>query len=332
MLEKNNCNDTSQFLGYVSAKVVSASAPSRTDVIWFKPINNNTYDILYWNGTAWVSFLSAPGTTTYQSGLDELIEMLLDVGGIPEGTSVADLNGESFSSLFDQLLFPIVNPEYESPTALLQGSDPKLIKVATAADLILNASFDQANAGDITLFELSKDAAVISNSDSFTDTGAVLNAPGLIVYEGDYQYADGPVLDNSRGTPFPTGQILAGNIETNQVVYEWIYPWFWGVTNDIVTIDIPGGNEVLEKIAEDLAITFGSSSSEYLWFAVPSSEPSFLTWLVTLINQGSIGSPSDLFAAPVIESIASGNFSGIDYDLYVSNYPTEVVIQMIISQ
>ena len=330
MSGKEDCNARTQFLGYVAAKIVSSTPPSRQDVFWFKPIGEDTYEVFYYTGGTWISITGSIGV--YTTDLDGAIEMPVDVGGLPAGTTVSDLEGLPFSSLWDQLLFPTIPAEYETPSALLTGSNPKLLKVGNPSNIVLNASFDQADAGPISGFDLVKGASIISNLDSFTDLGAVLNTPGSITYQGNYQYGQGSVLDDSSGNPDPSGQIPAGDIDTNQVNYEWIYPWFWGITDDIGTIDIPSGNEVLQSIGNSIEINFGSTSSDFLWFAVPSSEPAFASWFVTVLNQGSIGSVSDLFAAGVIVQVASGNFAGVDYDLYVSNFSTEATTPMTISQ
>lgn len=53
----------------------------------------------------------------YDSALDLATTMAEDVGGISAGTTVADLYGDSMTSILDSLLFPTANPTLTPPSA-----------------------------------------------------------------------------------------------------------------------------------------------------------------------------------------------------------------------
>lgn len=62
------------------------------------------------------------------------------------------------------------------------------------------------------------------------------------------------------------------------------------------------------------------SSPETCWVAIPNLSPTHNKnkWFVDIINQGNMGSPTDLFGASQTVSVA-----GVDYLLWVTEYPTE---------
>jgi hypothetical protein len=108
------------------------------------------------------------------------------------------------------------------------------------------------------------------------------------------------------------------------VNYNFIYPIFYGISNDddIDAADIIAGTKVVSN-DQTPTVTFGSTSSQYLWIAVPASFPDFGNWFVNELNQGFIGTVNDLFNAPSIVAVTTVNWSGINYKLYVSNFSTE---------
>jgi hypothetical protein len=60
---------------------------------------------------------------------------------------------------------------------------------------------------------------------------------------------------------------------------------------------------------------------KYLWVGIPAAQPLKTKWYVSVLNNGNIGTPDDLFGAPV--TVGS-------YKFYITNYPTaitEAVVQ-----
>ena len=272
------------------------------------------------------------GSGNYDTLLDGTIEVPETIGGFNSGTTVDDVRGLPLIEMWDQLLFPAIPPTYVSPTASLVGSNPKLVSVGVSLDITLQAAFNQNDAGAFSAYALTKVGSQIASTENHVDSNVVLNSPGSVSYFGTYTFADGPIKNDSYGNPFPTGQILGGNLFTNNQIYQWIYPWFWGIAASPIGIDPATGNEVVANINGSISITFNSTSNDYLWFAVPAGEPAFTAWEENLTNFGSIGTPSDLFGASSIVAVTTVNFAGIDYDLYVSNYSTQFTTPITITQ
>lgn len=64
----------------------------------------------------------------------------------------------------------------------------------------------------------------------------------------------------------------------------------------------------------------GATGPEYCWVAIPNQGAAFQKnkWFVDIINQGDMGSPSDLFGAPITVSV-----NGTDFLVWDSNYKTQ---------
>jgi len=130
------------------------AAPIATGLIVYVTDASENKPYIY-NGTAWVE-LGGGGSGVYSSSLTDETTMFEDVGGIPEGTTVLDLNGETFSALFDQLLFPTVQPELQSsPSTNLEVSYPGMttvggVKLASVGDTQTLTIESTANRGSMT--------------------------------------------------------------------------------------------------------------------------------------------------------------------------------------
>lgn len=118
----------------------------------FTPANGNAADLGISadpNG-CWVE-VSFGGDGTYNSSItNTAIEMVADVGGIVQGTSVGDLSGVyTYDDLFDAMLFPTSNPVV-SPfnSAGLSNSVGSLAVVGSDHDVVLTTT---ANLGLIKL-------------------------------------------------------------------------------------------------------------------------------------------------------------------------------------
>jgi hypothetical protein len=75
-----------------------------------------------------------------------------------------------------------------------------------------------------------------------------------------------------------------------------------------------------------IIVDFNSSTDDWLWFAIPATSTSKTKWYVNALNNGNIGSGSDLFDAEQLVTIDSPDlyWNGIPYKIYVSTYKSEV--------
>ena len=119
----------------------------------------------------------------YKSALTDDIATVNALGGIPAGTTVAQLKNKTFSQLFDELIFPTVNPTFGNPTAYLSlrsTSTPIIQEVGTTgASVPVAASFNAGyNPGAIKIAGVKKQnrGGGLKPDESFIYTN---NAPNI---------------------------------------------------------------------------------------------------------------------------------------------------------
>lgn len=105
-----------------------------------------------------------------------------------------------------------------------------------------------------------------------------------------------------------------------------LYPYFYWVSATLPTADqalINGGTKVVASSTGTLTVPF-NPVAEYMWFAIPATSTSKTKWYVNALNNGNIGSPSDLFWAESIVSIDSPSayWAWVNYKIYIANYVT----------
>jgi hypothetical protein len=313
--------------------------------------------------------------TTYNTLLDPSLSMAETIGGLDAGTTVADLSGDTFVSLFNDLLFPTVNPTYTIPTISIGGVSSSTREVGTTLSLSITASATKNDAGDFTQLRVLRDGSALVTDTTMTissasdvpdqfgysnpnnpNSGFTLNSspysesytvPSPVgsstststQYRVDGNYNAGQAKNDNKGnvdTRSPAvrssnaPQSASNNYLSTQYTYTGIYPYFWGVSttqpsaSDIVN-QITGGtaNKVLSSASSTITITFGASS-QYLWFAHFSNYTNKTVWYVDALNSGSIGGGTNLFGTPTTNSVDSpdGYWSGINFEIYISNYQT----------
>ena len=182
----------------------------------------------------------------YKSALSDDIATVNALGGISAGTTVAQLKNKTFSQLFDELIFPTVNPTFENPTAYLSlrsTSTPIIQEVGTTgASVPVAASFNTGyNPGAIKIAGVKKQnrGGALKSDESFI---YINNAPnskkfpteipeGSIIYRYRAAYAQGPQPLDSKGnnyqTPLPAGTVTSAAITINGV-----YPYFTNKDNN----------------------------------------------------------------------------------------------------
>lgn len=97
----------------------------------------------------------------YNTILDSTLAMPVAVGGIPAGTTVSDISGETFIDLFNELLFPTVQPTYTIPTISIGGVSNTTAEVGSTISLSLTASGVKNDAGPYTQLQLLRNGSPI---------------------------------------------------------------------------------------------------------------------------------------------------------------------------
>lgn len=189
----------------------------------------------------------------YKSALADDIATVNTLGGIPAGTTVAQLKNKTFSQLFDELIFPTVNPTFEAPTAFLSlksTSTPIIQEVGTTgASVPVAASFNTGyNPGAIKIAGVKKQnrGGDLKSNESFI---YINNAPaskkfpteipeGSIIYKYRAAYAQGPQPLDSKGNNYQT-PLPAGTVDSAAVTINGVYPYFTNKDNNVAFAKLP---------------------------------------------------------------------------------------------
>lgn len=314
--------------------------------------------------------------TTYNTLLDSSLSMPSTVGGIPAGTTVTDLSGDTFVSLFNDLLFPTVQPTYTIPTISIGGVSNTTAEVGSTISLSLTATGVKNDAGQYTQLRLLRDTSTVLFTDTTLTSGSTTDIPAQFgytdpnnpnasytlsptpyseiytlpaptglntststTYKSDGDYDSGLAkLNNKGGTDVRTPQVRSSNapqlsatsFNSTTFTYTNIYPYFYGTSSSQPTASgiaslIAGGTttKVLSSASGDIQMNF-NTTTQYLWVAVFSNYTNKTLWYVNELNKGAIGGLTNLFGTPIIQSVNSPNgyWSGINFDVYISNYQT----------
>lgn len=177
----------------------------------------------------------------YKSALADDIATVNALGGIPAGTTVAQLKNKTFSQLFDELIFPTVNPTFEAPAASLSlkstSTTPIIQEVGTTgASVPVAASFNMGyNPGAIKIAGVKKQnrggdlqsaiSFIYINNTPTNKTFLTQIPEGTITYRYRAAYAQGPQPLDSKGNNYQT-PLLAGTVDSAPVIINGVYPYF----------------------------------------------------------------------------------------------------------
>lgn len=182
----------------------------------------------------------------YKSALADDIATVNALGGISAGTTVAQLKNKTFSQLFDELIFPTVNPTFEAPIAYLSlksTSTPIIQEVGTTgASVPVAASFNVGyNPGAIKIAGVKKQnrGGALNSNSSFiyiNNVPANKNFPteipeGSIIYKYRAAYAQGPQPLDSKGNNYQT-PLPAGTVDSAAITINGVYPYFTNKDNN----------------------------------------------------------------------------------------------------
>lgn len=110
--------------------------------------------------------------TTYNTLLDPSLSMAETIGGLDAGTTVADLSGDTFVSIFNDLLFPTVDPTYTIPTIGIGGVSNSTREVGTTLNLSITASATKNDAGDYTQLRVLRNGSALVTDTTMTISSA----------------------------------------------------------------------------------------------------------------------------------------------------------------
>lgn len=218
--------------------------PANTNVVCITATSTSDHDENNWDpigGTVDLSPYAKKSDISYTTDLPDSLVVPQTIGGINEGTKVSDLEGSTISQMFDNLLFPEVQPAIQAPSATIHFKDTfssnGVYEVGTTAPIAanFNTSF---NRGTCTVVgQTSKNrAGNLDSGNSFIYYGGNTSTKalpakvtlGTMQYNYHAAYAQGDTLVTSKGnkasvTPNP---LPAGSVNSSNLTIFGTYPYY----------------------------------------------------------------------------------------------------------
>lgn len=209
--------------------------PANTNVVCITATSTSDHDENNWDpigGTVDLSPYAKKSDISYTTDLPDSLVVPQTIGGINKGTKVSDLEGSTISQMFDNLLFPEVQPTIQAPSATIHFKDTfssnGVYEVGTTAPIAAN--FDTSfNRGTCTVVgQANKNrAGNLDSGNSFIYYGGNTSTKtlpakvtlGTMQYNYHAAYAQGDTLVTSKGNkasvtpnPLPTGSVDSSNL------------------------------------------------------------------------------------------------------------------------
>lgn len=209
--------------------------PANTNVVCITATSTSDHDENNWDpigGTVDLSPYAKKSDISYTTDLPDSLVVPQTIGGINKGTKVSDLEGSTISQMFDNLLFPEVQPTIQDPSATIHFKDTfssnGVYEVGTTAPIAanFNTSF---NRGTCTVVgQAAKNrAGNLDSGNSFIYYGGNTSTKtlpakvtlGTMQYNYHAAYAQGDTLVTSKGNkasvapnPLPAGSVNSSNL------------------------------------------------------------------------------------------------------------------------
>lgn len=218
--------------------------PANTNVVCITATSTSDHDENNWDpigGTVDLSPYAKKSDISYTTDLPDSLVVPQTIGGINKGTKVSDLEGSTISQMFDNLLFPEVQPTIQAPSATIHFKDTfssnGVYEVGTTAPIAANFS-TSFNRGTCTVVgQANKNrAGNLDSGSSFIYYGGNTSTKtlpakvtlGTMQYNYYAAYAQGDTLVTSKGnkasvTPNP---LPAGSVNSSNLTIFGTYPYY----------------------------------------------------------------------------------------------------------
>lgn len=218
--------------------------PANTNVVCITATSTSDHDENNWDpigGTVDLSPYAKKSDISYTTDLPDSLVVPQTIGGINKGTKVSDLEGSTISQMFDNLLFPEVQPTIQAPSATIHFKNTfnsnGVYEVGATAPTVdnFNTSFDRGTCTVVGQANKNR-AGNLDSGNSFiyyggnTSTKILPAKVTLSTMQYNYHaaYAQGDILVTSKGnkasvTPNP---LPAGSVNSSNLTIFGTYPYY----------------------------------------------------------------------------------------------------------
>ena len=197
--------------------------------------------------------------TIFASFVDDGLVTTSAVGGIPAGTSAADLKGDSITSLFNQIFFPLILPSYTLSSMSTSGTGTASVERGENVARSITSTFNQNDYGQGSNYVLTWNASSRdSDAGPFVGNGVGVgsqpyaladvigsNVGDTGVLNANITYDNAPAKNDNYGNPDPSPP-LGGQIN-NTTTYTARYPVWWASYTLLEIPDSGGGVPTIDE-------------------------------------------------------------------------------------
>lgn len=218
--------------------------PANTNVVCITATSTSDHDENNWDpigGTVDLSPYAKKSDISYTTDLPDSLVVPQTIGGINKGTKVSDLEGSTISQMFDNLLFPEVQPTIQAPSATIHFKDTfssnGVYEVGATAPIAanFNTSFNRGTCTVVGQADKNR-AGNLDSGNSFIYYGGNTSTKtlpakvtlGTMQYNYHAAYAQGDTLVTSKGnkasvTPNP---LPADSVNSSDLTIFGTYPYY----------------------------------------------------------------------------------------------------------
>lgn len=223
----------------------------------------------------------------------------------------------------------VIHPTYVPPLLVLSatGDEEGNYESGVLINPVLDRAYIQNDAGAITSETLNRTpGGTISTTYAYTDVNYQI-VDGETQYQAAANYGAGAVKNNNLGNPDPIGQILAGSLTSNILLYNGSRSAFW----DAITGSVPTDSAGVRALAHSLVNPSGKDfvinipeGTVHVVFAIPDA---FTLDYVQYIEFGNADVQA-IFDITTFMVAGANGYSPVLYRIYsytpVEPFPSEV--------
>lgn len=218
--------------------------PANTNVVCITATSTSDHDENNWDpigGTVDLSPYAKKSDISYTTDLPDSLVVPQTIGGINKGTKVSDLEGSTISQMFDNLLFPEVQPTIQAPSATIHFKDTfssnGVYEVGTTAPIAanFNTSFNRGTCTVVGQANKNR-AGNLDSGNSFIYYGGNTSTKTLpakvtlntMQYNYHAAYAQGDTLVTSKGNKASVAPnpLPAGSVDSSNLTIFGTYPYY----------------------------------------------------------------------------------------------------------
>ena len=218
--------------------------PANTNIVCITATSTSDHDENNWDpigGTVDLSPYAKKSDISYTTDLPDSLVVPQTIGGINEGTKVSDLEGSTISQMFDNLLFPEVQPTIQAPSATIHFKDTfssnGVYEVGATAPIAanFNTSFNRGTCTVVGQANKNR-AGSLDSGNSFIYYGGNTSTKtlpakvtlGTMQYNYHAAYAQGDTLVTSKGNKASVAPnpLPAGSVDSSNLTIFGTYPYY----------------------------------------------------------------------------------------------------------